>query len=466
LVESFAVGDRLGRYELVKNIGGGGFASVWQARTVGLGGFRRDVAVKVIRPARAQQKRFQDMLLDEARLVARIEHPNVTQIWEVGEDPRSIYVVMELVDGDSLDQLQIRAEELGRKLPLRGVFRVLADVCAGLHVAHELTQEGESLGLVHRDVSPQNILVSRHGIAKLIDFGIAKARERLAGDTTTGYIKGKISFMAPEQARTEDVDRRADVWAVGAVAYELIEGKPPCDAATDVGRLASLVGPARVPPVSDRVPPALAAVVNKALEKDRDARIATALEMKEAIEEALIESELETSPTEVAELFAPFFSGTAGPPAAAATGVEHSIEGAVSSTIDARAHEGTIELPLRKTRWWPVGAAATAIAIAGLSWGLKRDPPAKDADQATSGAAAGVHTGEAPAPPQAATAPEPSVSPAPSAAVSASPEVTATASASVAPSVQRPAGAPRPRTTPRPAPTGPTPAVIDENAIE
>src|SRR5688500_18851158 len=142
-----------------------------------------------MRPGRASQKRFQDMLLDEARLVARIEHPNVAQIWEVGEDPRSIYVVMELVDGAPLDVIRDRAEELGRALPIGAVFRVLADVCAGLHTAHELTgEDGAPLGLVHRDVSPQNILVSRHGVAKLIDFGIAKARERLAAETKSGFI--------------------------------------------------------------------------------------------------------------------------------------------------------------------------------------------------------------------------------------------------------------------------------------
>ncbi len=335
-----------------------------------------------MRPGRASQKRFQDMLLDEARMVARIQHPNVTQIWEVGEDPRSLYVVMELVEGDSLDELRYRAEEAGKTLSVRAIFRVLADVCAGLHVAHELSQDGRPLGLVHRDISPQNILVSRDGIAKLIDFGIAKAKERLAADTTTGYIKGKISFMAPEQARTEDMDRRADLWAIGAVAYDLIEGRPPCDGQSDLGRLAALVGPTPVQPLSPRVPEPLRAVVARTLKKNRDERFDTALELKEAIEAALIESELETSPTEVAELFAPHFH-TVAPRSAPPTGdpssdtKAHSVERAVSSTIRAREPSASIELPLHRRRHWPLAIGALAIVVPLGLWATSRfgEPP-------------------------------------------------------------------------------------------
>ena len=461
---AFAPGDRLGRYELVRIIGGGGFASVWRARTVGPGGFERAVAVKVIRAGRANKKRFQDMLLDEARLVARIHHPNVAQIWEVGEDPRSLYYVMELVDGESLDELRMRAEEVGKTLPVRAVFRVLADVCGGLHAAHELSQDGASLGLVHRDVSPQNILVSRDGIGKLIDFGIAKAKERLAADTTTGYIKGKISFMAPEQARTEELDRRADLWAIGAVAFELLEGRPPFDAGTDIGRLAALVAPGAAPPMSDRVPAPLRAVVARTLEKDRDARYPTALALKEAIEEALIESELETSTEDVARLFEPFFhppTTSAQPPKGIEADATQSIERPVSSTIEAPVRTNTVELPLDRRRLWPVAAIAVALAVPLGYWAFGGAPTGPStaatgvaapstAPAATAGAEA-AKTSRAEAPASATTAPAP-----PSAAASTS--ASGRSAASAAPRVQG-------QKPPRPTPTKPV-STVDENAIE
>lgn len=447
-------------------IGGGGFASIWRAKTVGPGGFERFVAIKVMRPARAAQRRFQAMLLDEARLVARIQHPNVAQIWEVGEDPRSLYFVMELVDGESLDELRYRAEAAGKTLPLRALFRILADTCAGLHVAHELTQDGAPLGLVHRDVSPQNILVSKDGITKLIDFGIAKARERLAGDTTTGYIKGKISFMAPEQARSEDLDRRADVWAIGAVAYEIIEGKPPFDGATDIGRLAALVGPAPAPPMSADVPAALRAVVERTLDKDPDKRYPTALALKEAIEEALIESELETSATDVAKLLRPFFTPSSTVETeVTAKGEEATAERAVSSTIEAAArYEGTIEVPLHRRRLWPI--VAVLPLVVPLAWWALTSSPSHVEGSATAAAA----SSSAPIPTSREvmlSAASPDVTIVTAAAVKsedAGAAMTQSAPPVMAPSVQSSAPAPR-RAPPRPRATTRAPSV-DDNAIE
>ncbi|NUP14295.1 MAG: protein kinase [Polyangiaceae bacterium] len=457
----------MGRYELVDIIGGGGFATVWRARTAGPGGFERSVAVKVIRPGRANQKRFQDMLLDEARLVARIQHPNVAQIWEVGEDPRSLYVVMELVDGVSLDELRYRAEELGKSLSVRAIFRILADACAGLHAAHELASNGAPLGLVHRDVSPQNILVSRDGIAKLIDFGIAKARERLAGDTTTGFIKGKISFMAPEQARAEETDRRADIWAMGAVAFDLVMGRPPFDGQSELGRLAALVAPDPAPPLSDDVPAPLRAVVAKALSKDREARHSTALELKEAIEEALIESELETSPSDVARLCRPYFGDDVTPEKTEEAPSSSTAERPVSSTIEAAKRTETIELPMGRFRHWPV-IAGLAVMAPLVAWAVARDDGRNPSDAASTTASVAlesVSSSQAPPPRVGSEAPAVSVaSPTAigtaSAREDASPAATATPtapSAKVAPPLQR-----RPSTVRR-APSAP---VIDDNAIE
>ncbi|MBK8256987.1 MAG: serine/threonine protein kinase [Polyangiaceae bacterium] len=480
----------MGRYELVKVIGGGGFAAVWRARTVGPGGFERAVAVKVIRPGRAGQKRFQDMLLDEARLVAQIHHPNVTQIWEVGEDPRSLYFVMELVEGSSLDELRYKAEGAGKLLPLRAVLRVLADVCGGLHVAHELSQNGQPLGLVHRDISPQNILVSHHGIAKLIDFGIAKARERLAGDTTTGFIKGKISYMAPEQGRSEELDRRADIWAIGAVAYDLIEGRPPFDADAELARLAALVGPTPVPPITARIPNAVRAVIECTLQKDPNARYPTALALKEALEEAMIESEIETSASECAELLKPFQSNIqpqgalVDSTAPAETGVPASIERPVSSTIQAQVPTDKIELPLHRRRYWPL-FVGTAVLIPIGVWMLQSaQNGAPDVSPAATGSSpsvgvAATQTAQI-APSQAASSPAPSA-PQPSASSISTKTVaqplTAKSPTSGMPSasatVQNPkpastvqvaaSTAPKPTAAPTPRPTSRPP---DDDAIE
>ncbi len=420
------------------------------------------------------------MLLDEARLVARIQHPNVTQIWEVGEDPRSLYFVMELVEGDSLDELAMRADAAGKRLPARAVFRVIADACAGLHVAHELTQDGAPIGLVHRDVSPQNILVSRLGIAKVIDFGIAKAKERLAPDTTTGYIKGKISFMAPEQARSEELDRRADIWALGAVIYELLEGRPPFEAATDIGRLAALVGPTPVAPMGAQTPEPLRAVVHKTLQKQIAERYATAQELKEAIELALIESELETSSDDVAMLFAPYFHQRPNQPIAVlrAESNDPSPVSPLADTVNQQSgavqvaellpelssrHE-TIEIPKRKSGPWGVALVVALAGIPAAWWALS---PSTAAEERTSAAVAssGESKPEVGSSPPAATSTKASaVSPgATSAAIIQAPTATTARASSASPSLSGTV-APALRKPPKPPRIDPPP--VDPNGIE
>ena len=183
-VSYLAPGSRLDRYELVCPIGAGGMATVWVARQIGSHGFRKLVAVKTILPRFAAEEKFQRMFVDEARIASRIDHVNVAQILDVGEKDDITYLVMELVDGDSLQRMHRAARKKGLAFPTGVLLHVMAEVCAGLHAAHELRgDDGQLLGVVHRDVSPQNVLVSTKGVAKLIDFGIAKARDRLAGET-------------------------------------------------------------------------------------------------------------------------------------------------------------------------------------------------------------------------------------------------------------------------------------------
>src|SRR5258708_2734644 len=206
-------------------------ASVWVARHSGQHGFEKLVAIKTILPKFAMDVRFQEMFLDEARIASRIEHFNVAQIFDLGEEHDILYLAMEYVDGDSLSKLNRACQRKGIKIPTGVILRVLADACAGLHEAHELRDpQGHALEIVHRDVSPHNILVSSKGTAKIIDFGIAKARSRMGSDTNSGVLKGKIAYMAPEQALGRDIDRRADAWAIGPVLFHCLPGQPPSEA--------------------------------------------------------------------------------------------------------------------------------------------------------------------------------------------------------------------------------------------
>jgi serine/threonine protein kinase len=296
-----APGFKLDRYELLCPIAEGGMASVWIARHTGKHGFEKFVAIKTVLPKFAADARFQQMFQDEARIASRIEHANVAQILDVGEQHDITYLVMEYVDGESLSTVHRTLAKKGMKVPPGVVLRVMADVCGGLHTAHELREDdGQLLGVVHRDVSPQNVLVSTKGIAKLIDFGIAKARDRIAGDTNAGQVKGKIRYMAPEQAVGGAIDRRADLWAVGAILYHLLSGKPPYDGENDVQALMVLTSGRPPVPLPASVHPAIAAVVKRALTAAVDGRFATAAEMQQAIEDAIVEAKVQTNPAIIA----------------------------------------------------------------------------------------------------------------------------------------------------------------------
>jgi serine/threonine protein kinase len=276
-------------------------ASVWVARLRGKRGFEKLVAIKTILPKFAQDPRFERMFLDEAGLAARIEHANVAQVLDLGEEHEVLYLAMELVEGDSLSKLLRVVQKKDIPIPTGIILRILADTCGGLHAAHELRdKDGELLNVVHRDVSPQNILVSMRGVAKLIDFGIAKARDRASEDTSDGMLKGKIHYMAPEQALGKHVDRRADVWAVGAILYSLLAGKPPFEGENHVATL-HMLGAGRPPlPLPPSVHPAVSAIARRSLMHAPDERFATAAEMQAAIEMAMVTADLVTTTSDVA----------------------------------------------------------------------------------------------------------------------------------------------------------------------
>jgi len=284
-------GQRLDRYELLAPVAQGGMAWVWLARLQGAHGFEKLVAIKTILPEYAQDPRFQKMFLDEAHIASGIVHSNVAQILDLGEEQGVLYLVMEWVDGDALSRLNRAVEKQQKTIPIGVTLRVLADACGGLHAAHELKdKQGQLLGVVHRDVSPHNILVDVQGIAKLIDFGIAKARDRLADETNAGLLKGKLAYMAPEQALGKPLDRRADVWAIGAVLYQLLSHRPPYDGPNQLATLHLLTSGRPAQPLPKSVPEPVLALVKKSLTHSRDDRFSTALEMQQAIETAMVES--------------------------------------------------------------------------------------------------------------------------------------------------------------------------------
>ena len=215
-----------GRYELLRPVARGGMAIVWLARVKGKLGFEKLVAVKTILPHLAKDESFRTMFLDEARIASRIRHPHVASMEDLGEDDGTLYMVLEWIHGDSLARLFDAASKSGRPVPLDVLLRILADACAGLHSAHELRgEDGRSLDVVHRDVSPQNLLVTSAGVTKVIDFGIAKALDRVAEQTRVGLLKGKVEYSAPEAVRMKPCDRRVDVWALGVILYQFLAGR-------------------------------------------------------------------------------------------------------------------------------------------------------------------------------------------------------------------------------------------------
>jgi serine/threonine-protein kinase len=268
----------------------GGMAQVWAARLLGSRGFQKLVAVKTILSGSLDDTRMERMFLEEASLAALIRSPNVVETMELGEHDGTLYLVMEWVEGEPLHYIANRAGEYGG-LPLEVAVNLVAQTCKGLQAAHDLTDEsGVPLGLVHRDISPQNVLVSYRGSAKLVDFGIAKATARASALTELGEIKGKFGYMAPEQVRGEAIDRRTDIFAVGIVLYMLTTGHHPFkgnNPAETVKRICSRHPAPRPSQLVPGYPPALEAVVMRALSKKRDERFETAHEMVRALESAV-----------------------------------------------------------------------------------------------------------------------------------------------------------------------------------
>jgi serine/threonine protein kinase len=280
--------EQFGKYQILERIARGGMAEIFKARMEGIGGFHRLYAIKRILPSLSTNRDYIDMLVDEAKIAGLLSHANIVQILDLGQVDGQYYVAMELVDGPDLGQILERCRQRGITLPVPQAVFVLIEVLKGLEYAHKRQilrgNKPVPLNIVHRDVSPSNVLVSLQGEVKLTDFGIAKANVK-ALETLSGVIKGKFDYMSPEQASGEDVDPRTDLFAAGVLFYELLCGTHPFHQKSEIKTIEAIRRGEYTPPsaVNAVVDYPLEVIIDRALARDREARYATATEFKDAL---------------------------------------------------------------------------------------------------------------------------------------------------------------------------------------
>ena len=279
-------GDRFGDYVIVKHLSTGGMAEVYLARMSGVGGFTKPVALKLILPHLAADSMFIKMFLDEARLAVALSHDHIAQILDLGEKEGRYYIAMEFAHGRDLQQISNKTRKTGRLLPLPYAAKIISQIAEGLYYAHTKTNpQGQSLGIVHRDVSPHNVILTFDGTAKLIDFGVAKARISYQ-EEEEGILKGKFSYMSPEQIRGMPVDPRSDIFALGIVLWEICTGAKLYRESSELLTMEAILRKPVPKPREMRgdMPPDLEAIILKALAKRAVDRFQNAQEMHQALE--------------------------------------------------------------------------------------------------------------------------------------------------------------------------------------
>ncbi len=297
--------DRVGKYQLVRKLATGGMAEVFLARAEGPGGFSKKLVVKRILPHFLSDPHFANMFLSEARLAAELNHPNIVQIFDFGQADGQYYLAMEFIDGANLRVLNAAAIEQGHRIPFAIAARLASLAAEGLHFAHELKgDDGHPIGLVHRDISPDNILVSRNGAVKVVDFGIAKASSQ-PSMTRSGVIKGKMAYMPPEQLGRKPIDRRIDVFALGVVLHELTTGTWPFDASSEVSIIQAIMNDVPFSHVRERsadIPEALDAIIARCLEKNRELRYPNCKELQADLEKFIASTGAHPTAADLADL--------------------------------------------------------------------------------------------------------------------------------------------------------------------
>jgi serine/threonine protein kinase len=292
-----SAGFRLGKYEIVRRLAAGGMAEIFLARVSGLSGFQKMVVIKRILPQLATKHDFVEMFLDEARIAATLQHPNVVQMYDVGVVDGNYFIAMEYLHGEDVRSIMKALYKREGKLPLEQALNVVIGLASGLHYAHEKVGfDGRPLNIIHRDVTPQNVIVTYEGGVKLLDFGIAKASNRF-GETRFGTLKGKVPYMSPEQCRGEPLDRRSDIFSLGIMLYELTLGKRLYKGHSDFEVLKQIVEGTVIKPseIDPNYDPRLEQIVLKGLEKDRDKRYQTARALQSDLETLVREERLYVS---------------------------------------------------------------------------------------------------------------------------------------------------------------------------
>ncbi len=273
--------DSQQRYRVVEKLESGGMAEVFRAESEGLQGFKKQVAIKRVLPHLSEKKKFISMFLDEARLSAHLSHSNCVQVFDIGVGDNAYFIVMEFVDGANLKSIADALKKAGHEFPVAAAVFIAIEICKGLAYAHELRDpQGTDLHIVHRDMSPPNVLVTKYGEVKIVDFGLAKANSQLE-KSEPGIIKGKFSYLSPEAAMGQDVDARTDIFAVGIILWELLAGQRLFLGDTDF-QTVKKVQQAQIPPISQinkGVPPELEKIINRALARDPNARYRLAKEL-------------------------------------------------------------------------------------------------------------------------------------------------------------------------------------------
>ena len=300
----------LGEYELIRRLAVGGMAEIFLAKKRGMHGFEKKVVLKKIHPHNAKNSEFVTMFLDEARLAARLHHANVAQVYDIGCEDGQYYFTMEHVHGEDTRNLVRYAFRHKEPIDIDLVLTIVRDVAAGLHNAHEETgPKGKPLGIVHRDVSLSNIIVSFDGCVKVVDFGVAKAARR-ESKTKAGTLKGKVGYMSPEQVGGKSLDRRSDVFALGIVMYELLAAKRLYRGKTPVIAAQKIVNDPAPTQIDNRpdVPDCVLEVLTKALAKNPDERFKTARAFQVAIEKAASQAGLTLSNAELGDHMQDIFS--------------------------------------------------------------------------------------------------------------------------------------------------------------
>src|SRR4051812_27036811 len=290
---------RFGKYTLIDRIAVGGMAEIFLARQAGLEGYEKTIVIKRIRPHLSKQSSFVKMFLNEAKLAAQLNHPNIVQIYDLGKIGESYFIAMEYIFGRDMRRIIPKADSLGIPFPMVYALKIASSVCEGLYYAHQKVDlYGNPLNIVHRDVTPENIFVSFDGTVKVLDFGIAKAANQIE-QTRAGEIKGKLSYMSPEQCMGKVLDCRSDIFSLGVVLYEWLTGFKLFTGDSEVAVLKSITeGKIYAPSYFKAdIPEAVENILMKALEKDREKRYQTAWDLQYDLDQFL--SQYEFTPSNI-----------------------------------------------------------------------------------------------------------------------------------------------------------------------